>query len=112
MITCLAALCITGAIAIDGDTIRLDSPGKNLRLRVWGISATEIRDPGGVESSRALAMLIEGKTLAFNLKDVDRYGRPVVRCELPSGADISCEMIRRGHAEEWQRYSKGAYMGC
>lgn len=112
MITCLAALCITGAIAIDGDTLRLDSPGKNLRLRLWGISAPEIRDPGGVESSRALAALVEGKTLACNLMDVDRYDRPVIRCELPGGADLGCEMIRRGHAKEWRQYSKGAYAEC
>lgn len=44
--------------------------------------------------------------------DVDRYGRPVVRCDLPSGADLGCEMVRQGHAEEWARYSHGAYAGC
>jgi len=112
MITCLAALCITGAVAIDGDTIRLDSPGQNLRLRVWGINAPEIRDPGGVDASRALAALIKGQTLACDLMDVDRYDRPVIRCKLPSGADLSCEMIRQGHAEEWTRYSGGAYARC
>lgn len=29
-----AALRITGVVAIDGDTIRLDAPGKDLRLRI------------------------------------------------------------------------------
>ena len=112
MITCLAALCITGAVAIHGDTLRLDGPGKDLRLRLWGISAPEIRDPGGVEASRALASLIEGQPLSCDLMDVDRYDRPVVRCDLPSGADLGCEMIRAGHAEEWRQYSRGAYADC
>lgn len=112
MITCLAALCITGAVAIDGDTLRLDSPGQNLRLRLWGINAPEVRDLGGIEASRVLAALIKGQTLACDLMDVDRYDRPVVRCKLPSGVDISCEMIRQGHAEEWTRYSGGAYARC
>ena len=48
---CAAVLCIAGAVAIEGDTIRLDSPGQDLRLRVWGINAPEIRDPGGIEDS-------------------------------------------------------------
>lgn len=28
MIACLAALCITGAVAVDGDTLRVNTPGK------------------------------------------------------------------------------------
>ena len=109
---CLAALCIIGAVAVDGDTVRLGSPGKDLRLRLWGISAPEIRDPGGVEASRALAARIEGQALSCDLMDVDRYERPVIRCDLPSGADLGCEMIRAGHAEEWTQYSRGAYEDC
>lgn len=112
MLTCLAALCITGAVAIDGDTIRLDSPGKSLRLRLWGISAPEIRDPGGVEASRALGALVDGQTLACSLMDVDRYGRPVVRCGTAAVADLGCEMVGQGHARDWPQYSRGAYMGC
>ena len=38
MIACLAALCITGAVAVDGDTLRVNTPGKDFRLRLWGIS--------------------------------------------------------------------------
>lgn len=112
MLTCLAALCISGAVAIDGDTIRLDSPGKNLRLRIWGINAPEIKGPGGVEASRALARLIADQTLSCDLMDVDRYSRPVVRCATPSVSDVACEMVRQGHAKDWPTYSKGAYRDC
>jgi len=70
--------------------------------------------PGAARSCcrRALAALIKGQTLACDLMDVDRYDRPVIRCKLPSGADLGCEMIRQGHAEEWTRYSGGAYARC
>lgn len=112
MLTCLAALCITGAVAIDGDTVRLDSPGKNLRFRIWGINAPEIKDPGGKDASRALARLVAGQTLSCDLMDVDRYGRPVVRCSTPKNRDIACEMVRQGHAVDVPRYSKGAYKSC
>lgn len=108
---CLAALCLTGAIAIDGDTLRLDGPGKDLRLRLWGINAPEAGTPGGPEATDALARLVAGRVLACDLKDVDRYGRPVVRCEA-EGRDIACDLVRTGHATDWPRYSKGAYAGC
>ena len=58
MLTCLAAICLTGVVAIDGDTLRIDAPGKDLRLRLWGISAPEMHDPGGSQAKGALAGLI------------------------------------------------------
>ncbi|WP_136652437.1 thermonuclease family protein [Paracoccus aeridis] len=112
MITCLAAICLTGAVAIDGDTLRLDAPGKDLRLRLWGISAPELREQGGAAAQDALARLVNGQMLTCDLMDVDRYSRPVVRCALPDGADVACEMVRSGHAADWPRYSRGAYGGC
>lgn len=112
MMSCFAALCIVGAVAIDGDTVRLDSPGANLRLRIWGIDAPEIKDPGGVEASSALARLVAGETLACDLMDVDRYGRPVVRCGTAHVADVACELVRQGHANDWPRYSGGRYADC
>ena len=112
MISCLAALCITGAVAIDGDTLRLDSPGRDLRLRLWGIDAPEIKAAGGIEASRALSRLVKGRTLACELMDVDRYGRPVVRCSTEAVGDLACELVRQGHARDWPRFSKGAYADC
>lgn len=111
-ITCLAAICITGAIAIDGDTLRLDAPGKDLRLRLWGISAPELSEPGGRDAKAALAALADGRPIACELMDVDRYGRPVVRCATPEIPDLSCAMVRQGHAEDWPRYSRGTYANC
>lgn len=112
MISVLSALIITGAVAIDGDTVRLDSPGKNLRFRIWGINAPEIKDPGGIEASRALSRIVAGQALNCELKDVDRYGRPVVKCATKKVPDIACEMVRQGHAVDMPRYSKGAYKRC
>ncbi len=110
--SCLAAICITGAVAIDGDTIRLDSPGKNLRFRLWGIDAPEVQAPDGLRASRALAQLIAGQTLICALMDVDPYGRPVVRCGTAIVPDIACELVRLGHARDWPKFSGGAYSEC
>ena len=107
-----ATLVISGAVAIDGDTLRIDSPGKNLRLRLWGYDAVEIKEPGGVDASRALAALIDGQTLTCELMDVDRYDRPVVRCVRPDGVDLACAMVGTPWARDWPRYSGGYYAGC
>lgn len=110
--TCTAILCIIGAVAIDGDTMRLDSPGKSLRFRLWGINAPEVDSDEGVLASRALARLIAGQAVSCELMDVDRYGRPVVRCGTADTPDIACEMVREGAATDWPKYSDGAYANC
>ncbi len=112
IISCLAAICLTGAVAIDGDTMRIDSQGENLRFRLWGIDAPEVATAQGVRASRALAHLITGQTVSCALMDIDRYGRPVVRCATTSVPDIACEMVRLGHAVDWPKYSGGAYSEC
>lgn len=112
LISCLAAICLTGAVAIDGDTLRIDSPEKNLRFRLWGIDAPEVQTPGGMRASRALAHLISGQTLSCDLMDVDPFGRPVVRCATATIPDIACELISLGHAHDWPKFSGGAYSEC
>lgn len=92
----------------DGDTI---GRGKS-RLRIWGLDAAELDERGGIEARDYLRQMIRGKPLACDVMDVDRYGRRVVRCELPDGSDVACEMIAAGMASEWTRYSGGAYRRC
>lgn len=107
--SCLAALCLVGTIAIDGDTLRY-RPGPN--IRIWGIDAPEMRDPGGRASRDTLAAIIAGQTLACDPVDVDRYGRTVAVCRLPNGADLACLMVAAGQARDWPKYSGGAYAKC
>lgn len=113
MITsCIAAICITGAVAIDGDTLRLNSPGKSFRLRLWGIDAPELKAPLGIDAREALARLVDNKAVSCDLMDVDRYGRPVVRCGTATTPDIACELVRYGTARDFPRYSAGYYASC
>ncbi len=103
------------ARVIDGDT--LDVAGE--RVRVWGVDAPE-RDQTcedgrgatyrcGEHAKQALIDLVAGRALACAPRDVDRYGRTVAKCSA-GGEDLGGRMVRMGHALDYTRYSKGAYL--
>lgn len=104
---CIAALCLAATIT-DGDTLRAGGTGH----RLWGIDAPERGDPAGPAATAALRALTKGRRLACDQVDTDRYQRPVVRCWLPDGRDLSCAMVAAGAARDWPKYSGGAYAGC
>ena len=79
---------------------------------VWGLDAPEWNHQGGSTATSTLHSLISGKQLRCAVLDVDRYGRLVAQCVLPSGRDIAAEMIRSGAATEYCRYSGGYYGNC
>ena len=106
---CLAALCLIGAVAIDGDTLR---PTAGPNVRIMGIDSVERGDPGYIPAREAMAALIAGQELACEPLYLDRFGRQVARCHLPDGRDLACAMVATGHARDWPKYSGGAYAEC
>jgi hypothetical protein len=82
---------------IDGDTFRLVT-GDTVRL--IGIDAPELSQPGGVLSREYLAHLICGKpiTLEMGYEDRDKYNRQL-RFVYIDNLCINEEMIRQGYAE-------------
>ena len=102
------------ASVIDGDTLELADGN---RVRLWGIDAVEgsqvCRRDGrpwrcGDDATAALRRLIDGRKLACDARDVDRYGRVIAVCRVDA-ADIGAEMVRQGWALDYERYSRGAY---
>ncbi len=109
MINIIASIILSAGIHVhDGDTI---GRGPD-RVRIWGIDAPELSEAGGKASRDYLRGMIAGKRLSCGLVERDRYGRRVMQCHLPNGADLACQMVAAGHAEDWPRYSGGAYAGC
>jgi endonuclease YncB( thermonuclease family) len=107
--TCTLALCLIGALAVDGDTLRHEGQ----RLRLWGIDAPERGEAGFAAARDTLARLIDGQPLACDVIDpADRYDRPVIRCDLPDGRDLACALVGAGAAVDWPKYSGGAYGRC
>ena len=88
---------ISGVEIIDGDTFRLTT-GDTVRL--IGIDAPELSQPGGKMSREYLAYLLLGKpiTLERGPEDRDNYHR-LLRFVYVNDLCINEEMIRQGYAE-------------
>lgn len=95
---------------IDGDT--LDVGG--VRVRLHGIDAFERNQmcdgPGGAwacgaAATQSLKARAEGRGLICEVKDIDRYGRKVSRCE-QAGVDVARALVSEGLALAYRRYSR------
>jgi endonuclease YncB( thermonuclease family) len=104
-----AAPALTGgAIAIDGDSLRLN----DRELRLAGIDAPELHQkcerngqayPCGREALSALVVKLRQGQLSCRVIDVDRYGRDVAQCTL-DGRDLNADLVREGVALAYGHY--------
>jgi endonuclease YncB( thermonuclease family) len=91
---------------IDGDTLKLS--GTTYRLH--GIDAPELHQTcGGWIAGEYAAAVLRGllndrSTIVCIPRSTDRYGRTVAIC-LADGVDVGAEMVRRGMAWAFTRYS-------
>lgn len=108
LVALIAALPVHGqALAItDGDTIKQGG----VTYRLWGIDAPETKQdcpdgwPAGRLATTRLQQLIQGRTVACEEKDRDRYGRVVAVCRA-GGEDLGAILVREGMAWAFVRYS-------
>ena len=87
----------------DGDTFRVECDGRQLKIRLCGIDAPEVKQPLGIESRNYLRSLVassQSQVMVIEM-DRDRYGRSVaeVLLESPSGEQsVQEEMLKAGMA--------------
>ena len=96
---------------IDGDTIDL----AGTRIRLEGIDAPETGQTCGRkwfgtwdcgnEATRVLVNLTEGRAVKCHGRSLDKYGRLLGVCYV-NGLDINAEMVRRGMAWAFVKYSQ------
>lgn len=102
---------IRGAVrAVDGDTIDIG----DTRVRLEGIDAPETGQSCkrkwlgwwacGHEATATLRRLTEGHTVTCDPRGTDKYGRVLAVC-YADGRDINAEMVRRGYAWAFVKYS-------
>lgn len=90
---------------IDGDTIVID----NVRIRLAGIDAPELEHPWSRKAKWALVELCRGQTVIAQVKPELSHDRVVAECFLPDGRDLAAELVRRGLALDWPKFSGGKY---
>jgi len=83
----------------DGDSVWVqpDRGGKPVKVRLGGIDAPEICQPGGRASRAALAGRLAGRQVEVSPQRKDDYGRTVASLSL-QGEDIGAWMVSRGQA--------------
>lgn len=97
----------------DGDTLRVVRGNEELKIRLCGIDAPEIKQPLGIESRDYLRSLIAKSNGTIHVLPIeeDRYGRTVAELWIPIKPDYEGEihlntaMVEAGMAYHYKQYS-------
>jgi micrococcal nuclease len=99
------------SIVSDGDTLWVEPEGGGTprKLRLQGVDAPEICQPGGVAAREALRALVMQRRLKVQVKYFDDYGRGLAHIEV-DGQDVGAALVRQGQAWSYRwRRSLGPY---
>lgn len=89
----------------DGDTITILVEKEQVKIRLFGIDAPELKQPYGKKSKQFLSNLIAGQIVEVEKNGNDRYGRTIGTVSL-NGEDINAQMVENGYAWAYRRFSK------
>ena len=98
---------------VDGDTVwvAISASGDVLKVRIEGIDAPEMCQPGGAEASQALKRRVMGQNVMVVSGAHDKFGRTVGTLHM-QGQDMGRWMVAQGHAWVYSyRHKKGPYAG-
>ena len=90
---------------VDGDTIRAEAKGKEIKIRLVEIDAPEINQPFGAQSKNFLNRLLYEKDVTLIAQGEDRYGRTLGEI-YANGENANTLMIKSGFAWVYDRYVK------
>jgi micrococcal nuclease len=96
---------------IDGDTMELVHGRELIPLRIFGIDAPEMRQPGGFAARDALgALMPPGKLVRVDLLDGrDKYGRAIGKVfDVKTGGDVGLALVEIGLAWWYRPTAEGA----
>lgn len=89
----------------DGDSFTIKSYGKNVRVRMYGIDAPELKQRYGKEAKKYLEDLILGKKVELKVLYEDKYRRKIARVYYKS-KEINLEMLRSGNVWFYEYHAK------
>ena len=90
---------------VDGDTIRAEAKGEEIKIRLVEIDAPEINQPFGAQSKNFLNKLLYEKDVTLIAQGEDRYGRTLGEI-YANGESANALMIKSGFAWVYDRYVK------
>ena len=90
----------------DGDTLTARCPDGEVKVRMFGIDAPEMKqEPWGANSRDALRSLLPRRdSVQLRVQDRDRYGRTVAQVFVGE-RDVGLEMVRQGRAVMYEQYN-------
>ena len=88
----------------DGDTLVVAGTA----IRLQGLDAPELREPGGADAARLLRSLVAGRRLRCTLDGTRSFDRRVGICST-DGQDLAALLVAAGVARDCPRYSGGRY---
>ena len=124
IVLCAVLLVIVGAAVpamawegvvvrvVDGDTVVVtprSAPDTDITIRLYGIDAPELQQPGGQQSLAALRALVQtGDRVEIIGLSTDRYHRSVALLTREKRT-LNYEMVRRGEAWVYSRYCRTSF---
>jgi len=95
-------------LVIDGDTIHVMRNGNTTKVRLHGIAAPEMDQPGGKEATAFLERYAEGKPVRCVLEETRTEKFEIGTCYM-GGQDIAAAVVKAGFARDCPSYSGGRY---
>ena len=92
---------------IDGDTIRAEAKGKEIKIRLVEIDAPEMNQPFGAQSKNFLKRLLYEKDVTLIAQGEDRYGR-VLGNLFSNELNVNMLMVKFGFAWVYDEYAKNS----
>ena len=89
----------------DGDTITVLQGKQQVKVRLFGIDAPELKQPYGKKSKQFLVNLVAGKVVEVEENGKDRYKRTIGTIYL-NDTDINAQMVENGYAWAYRKFSK------
>ena len=90
---------------IDGDTIRAEAKGKEIKIRLVEIDAPEMDQPFGARSKNFLNRLLYEKNVTLIAQGEDRYGR-VLGNIFSDELNVNMLLVKFGFAWVYDRYAE------
>ena len=89
----------------DGDTLRVEKEGRDIKVRLYGIDTPERGQAYGNKAKKLTNALLRGRTVEVRPVETDRYGRTVALVYV-NGQSVNQHLLQEGYAWVYTRYCR------